>query len=633
VYPQEETLRTPKSNLEYTLALAALGVVFGDIGTSPLYALRESLHGLQATTTNVYGVLSLIFWSLIVIISIKYTILIFKADNHGEGGTLALLALLQHKNKNSNKLYYLCAIFGAGLLLGDGMLTPAISVTSAIEGLHIASPKFDNFVLPIACLLLIGLFLIQRRGTARIGAAFGPLIFLWFIAISYTGILQIIEHPSVFEAINPWYAYAFFKENGFHGYILLGGVFLAVTGGEALYADLGHFGKNPIRRSWFFIALPALIMNYFGQGAYLINNPGALANPFFMMAPSWFFIPLLLIATIATIIASQAIITATFSLTKQAVLLGLYPTISIIHTSKEHYGQIYIPQMNFFLLIGTLCLVLIFKNSSGLANAYGIAVNLTMLMVITLVACAALKIWKWSLTRVIIIFSFFISIDLLFLGANLHKSLTGGWIPIVFALIIAFLMHTWKIGMDYLKKTYYIKEQELATYLEESHYLERIHIPNSTAIFVTDIYDQSGSNFLRLLKMDVMLPEYILIVNYTIENRPYVSYKYRFEIIEINQKITKLILHFGFMDIISIPQAIYVANDRGLLPFPVDIEKTPYLIDISNIIATKERKSLWFYWHEQLFAFLTRNYSAHLNIEFYQLPYEKTIGVGTYRVI
>lgn len=393
----------------YGLTLGALGVVFGDIGTSPLYALKVTLNNIAITQTHILGVLSLIFWCLILVISFKYLILIFRADNDGEGGILALLALMKHKSTKYTPLFYIIAIFGAGLLLGDGMLTPAISVISAVEGLSTLSHEFTPFILPIAVVILILLFTLQARGTGSIGNLFGPVILIWFFTIAILGIVQIVKAPIVLTAINPYYAFDLMRDTGLKGYLLLGGIFLVVTGGEALYADIGHFGKNPIRAGWFAVVLPCLILNYFGQGANLLINPNAISNPFYMIAPEWFYIPLIILATIATIIASQAVISATFSLTKQAVLLSLCPRIPIVQTSKEFSGQIYVPQINIILFIGTLTFCFAFQTSDRLAHAYGIAVNADMLLIDAMVAYAAISIWKWSKYKVITIFGFFLS--------------------------------------------------------------------------------------------------------------------------------------------------------------------------------------------------------------------------------
>lgn len=621
------------NSTRFSLSLAALGIVFGDIGTSPLYAIRESLGGLPINLLDVLGVLSLIFWSLILVISIKYLTIVFRADNNGEGGILALLALLSKKNKKFKKGFLLLAIFGAGLVLGDGMLTPAISVISAVEGLNVVLPTLSDWIIPVTCIILVSLFSLQSWGTEKIGFTFGPLVFIWFVTIGILGLKEIIANPVVLKAFNPYWAYEFIYINGWRGYALLGGVFLVVTGGEALYTDLGHFGKNPIRLSWFIIALPGLLFSYFGQGAYLLTHPEAIKNPFYLISPIGFSIPLLVIATLATIVASQAVISATFSLVRQAVLLGLYPRMQIIQTSHVKQGQIYIPQFNFILAIGTLFLVFAFQSSAALAHAYGIAVNLEMLLVTILVGVAAYKIWKWNLFFLILIFFTLISVDLMFLGANIQKISTGGWLPISFAIFCAFIMFTWNLGMENVRRISFTNIDDFSKVLKQLHYKSLNRLPDLTAIFITDIYDKSGSSFLNFLKMNRALPGNILIVSYEIENIPYVSIRDRFEVTLIDENICRLTLHFGFMEFISIPQALQRASDHGLLPFPLKIDTATYLIEVPNIVATRKKKTLWFFWQEKLFAFLSRNYSANLNIDFYQLPYNRTIAIGAYCMI
>lgn len=617
----------------YMLSLAALGIVYGDIGTSPLYAIKATLSDLPINLIDVLGVLSLIFWSLILIITTKYLCIVLRADNDGEGGILALLALLKRPGGQPLRLFFLIAIFGSGLMLGDGMLTPAISVVSAIEGLQVISPVLSKWVLPISSLILVGLFACQRLGTARIGFAFGPIIFVWFIVLAVMGVVQIAHNPIVFNAVNPYYAFQFFQVNGWHAYALLGGIFLVVTGGEALYADLGHFGKNPIRMSWFLVALPCLLLNYFGQGAYLLMHPEAIENPFYMMAPDGLLIPLLLLATMATIIASQAVISATFSITKQAVLLGLYPQLPIVQTSKTMKGQVYIPQMNMILAIGTLSLIWVFKNSGGIAHAYGIAVNLDMIMTTAMIIYLAYQTWHWGVVRIVSIFSVFAVIDFAFLGANVQKIMTGGWIPIVFAMACAFIMYTWSMGMKYLRSSIHTKQEDFSKILEMLRHENLYKLPDLTAIFITDIYDKSGGSFLHFLKLNRALPENILIVNYSVENIPYVSIENRFNVTTLDKNTCLLTLCYGFMDFISIPLALNAANNREVLPFSLNIDTATYLIEIPNVIASRKKKTLWFFWQEKLFAFLMRNYSANLNIEFYQLPYNRTIAIGSYYMI
>ncbi len=622
-----------KDKFSYGMSLGALGVVYGDIGTSPLYALRETLGDLPVDLTDILGILSLIFWTLAIIISIKYLVIIFRADNHGEGGILALLALLNQKDSKYNYLFYTTAIFGAGLLLGDGMLTPAISVAGAVEGLGTLSPQFDAYILPLACIILACLFAMQYKGTAKLGTIFGPLILLWFVTIAVLGLVQIIANPVVLKAISPYYAMHFLQISGWRGYFLLGGIFLVVTGGEALYADIGHFGKNPIRYSWFAIVFPSLILNYFGQGAYLLNHTAAISNPFYMIAPSWFNIPLIVIATIATVIASQSIISATFSLTKQAVLLGFCPRIPIIQTSRARSGQIYVPHINLILFLGTIFLLLTFKNSSNLAHAYGIAINLYMLLITAMVIYAAICVWHWSIYKTAMILGVFLAIDLAFLGANFHKVLTGGWVPVVFASMVAFLMYTWTLGVEYLRNNFYVKKEALAKTLKQLHYKSLHQLAGVTSIFITDVYDKSGGSFLNFLKLSMTVPEHILIVNYVVENIPYVHGNKRYEIVNLSEKVCLMTLHYGFMNMVSVPAALEKADSMGLLPFSLNIQAATYFIEVPNIIASEKTKSLLFHFQEKIFAFMMRNYSANLNIEFYNLPYNRTIAIGTYCLI
>jgi len=428
------------------LCLASLGIVYGDIGTSPLYAMRECFYGQHAvppTHANVLGVLSLILWSLVLIISVKYLSLILRAANRGEGGILAL-ATLVHDVLRHGKFFFLLGLFGAALLYADGMITPAISVLGAIEGLHVATPFFDPYVLPIAIVILIGLFFFQSRGTTRVGSVFGPITMIWFIAISLLGIQQIIRAPEVLAAINPIHGYEFFMINGSRGFLVLGAVFLVVTGGEALYADIGHFGTTPIRLTWFAIVLPALSLNYFGQGALLLVQPEAAVNPFYRMAPSWALYPMVVLATAAAVIASQAIISGAFSLTMQAIQLGYSPRLKVIYTSARVIGQIYVPVVNWGLMIACIALVLGFRTSSNLAAAYGVAITTTMLITTILFYIVARYRWRWPVAAVLTIAAFFITIDLAFFGANMLKVAHGGWFPLLVSASILFFMLTWR---------------------------------------------------------------------------------------------------------------------------------------------------------------------------------------------
>ncbi len=441
------------------LIIAALGVVFGDIGTSPLYAVREAFHGPHAiaiSNANVLGVLSMVLWSLITVISIKYLLFVLRADNSGEGGVLALTALaapprLVRKNK-LNKIALYLGLFGSALLFGDGVITPAISVMSAVEGLNVATPFFAPYVGPITVFVLAMLFLAQHFGTAKIGLIFGPIILTWFAVLGALGIYGISQNTLVLEAINPMYALNFFIINGYHGFIVLGAVFLVVTGGEALYADMGHFGRRPIKIAWFVAALPGLMLNYFGQGALLLNSPEAASNPFYKLAPAWALYPLVLLATAATVIASQALISGVFSLTRQAIQLGYAPRFRIVHTSSETIGQIYIPHINWILFILTSWLVFEFKSSSALAAAYGIAVSTTMIITTILACSVALQRWRWKLPAVVAILVFFLAIDLVFFAANITKIKDGGWFPLALGAVIFICMTTWRDGRKLLAK-------------------------------------------------------------------------------------------------------------------------------------------------------------------------------------
>lgn len=615
------------------LALAALGVVFGDIGTSPLYAFRETLLGHSIGTFDILGVLSLVLWSLILVISVKYLTLIIRADNDGEGGVLALLALLKRHHASLPSLFGITAIIGAGLLIGDGMLTPAISVLSAVEGMGMITPQLNEAIVPTAFIILLGLFALQSRGTHRVGSIFGPVLLLWFICLAVLGLRSIMHNPCVLGAINPYYAVQFLQFSGAKGFLILGGVFLVMTGGEALYADIGHFGKRPIRQCWFFIVLPSLVLNYFGQGALLLRHPEAINNPFYSLSPEGFMPAMVVMSTLAAIIASQAMISATFSLTKQALLLGYYPKLTIMQTSSEHAGQIYIPQVNVLLAIGTFLLVFVFRSSSGLAHAYGVAVNLTMLMVTIMVAFAARFVWQWSRLKTFGVFVWFVAIDLVFLFSNAHKILSGGWLPILFALFVLVLMLTWQQGIRYVRDYLLLQPDDLQKTIRQLHYRSVNKLKGLTAIFITDTYDRSGGSFLHFLKLSRAVPENIVILNYQVLNQPYVSIRERFSLEHTEQGIYELVLNYGFMDIISIPKALERVNQSKLFPFDLDVNSITYFVETPYIIASRQKRSLYFYWQERLFAFLMRNYSVNINIAFYKIPYNRTIAIGSYFVL
>lgn len=611
------------------LLLGTLGVVYGDIGTSPLYALQESLQDLPITPHNILGVLSLIFWTFILIISVKYLMLILKADNDGEGGVLALFALLKRTSSRYNHLLFIIAILGACALLGDGMLTPAISVLSAIEGLKVISPDLANYVVPITIIILVLLFYNQYHGTGKIGGYFGPIILIWFIVIGILGAIKIVEFPIILKAINPHYALLFFKLHKIYGYLTLGSIFLVITGGEALYADIGHFGKQAIRITWFSIALPCLLLNYFGQGANLIMNPTAIGNAFYSLAPTWFLYPLLILATLATIIASQAIITAVFSLVKQAILLDILPRLKVVQTSAREKGQVYVPAMNILLALGTMFLVIEFKSSSALANGYGLAVNFVMITTTLLVIQVARQHWHWSILKILIVFSVFILFDVAFLGANVHKIVTGGWFPLIFTAIGMIIMMSWHHGIELMRKTLYadsLSLPEIIGQLNNNTHLDRS--VNTTAVFVTDPHDESGGSLIHHLKLNRILPEQVIIVSIIILDKPHVMASQRCQFKTLAKGFYRLNLYYGFMQNIDIPVALELTKNSQIFPFGIDVDSIAFFVETLNITIANRKKSRMYRWQKKLFAFLLHN--ALPDLQFYHLPYNRTIAIGTY---
>ncbi len=609
------------------LTLSALGVVYGDLGTSPLYALQQTIPYISLNNNNILGILSLVFWSLILVISTVYVTVFLRASNDGEGGILSLVSLLKRQRKFPRSLF-LIGVLGAGLLLADGMLTPAISVISAIEGLKIISPNLSDYITPISLLILFLLYFSQHLGTAKIGFVFGPILLCWFIIIGILGGLAIVKNPTVLHAINPYYAFHFLYNGGWPAYILLSGVFLVITGAEAMYTDLGQFGRVPIRIGWFAIVLPSLLLNYFGQGANLLLNSSAISNLFYSLAPDWFLYPLLIISTLATIIASQGVITAGFSLAKQAILLNIFPRLSIIHTSENEKGQVYVPQINFVLATGTLLLVAIFKNSSSLAAAFGMSVNLVMIIVAILVMFVARRCWKWSIVKVLQIFSIIFIIDLAFLGANLHKIFEGAWIPLAVAILSAIIMLTWDKGVRLIQSCLSMNKKTLPEAIKGLDKSQLHSIDELSIIFMTDPEDKTGDGFIQYLKLNHILPKEILIVNIIIDDFPYVNGKNQYEIDNVNQSIYYLKLHYGFMQSINVPAALNAALKSNIFPFLLDIKNALYLVEEIGIIMTKRKFTNMFYWQKKLFLFLLRNSSE--NIEFYQLPYQRTITIGSY---
>jgi KUP system potassium uptake protein len=586
------------------LCLASLGIVYGDIGTSPLYAMRECFYGQHSvppTHANVLGVLSLILWSLVLIISVKYLTLILRADNRGEGGILALATLVSDVLRRG-KFLFLLGLFGAALLYADGMITPAISVMGAIEGLHVATPLFDPYVVPIAVVILIGLFLFQSRGTTGVGTVFGPVTMLWFAAIGLLGFQQIVRAPEVLAAINPIHGFEFFLINGSRGFVVLGAVFLVVTGGEALYADIGHFGTAPIRLTWFAVVLPALTLNYFGQGALLLVEPEAAVNPFYRMAPSWALYPLVVLATAAAVIASQAIISGAFSLTMQAIQLGYSPRLKVIYTSARIIGQIYVPVVNWGLMLACIALVLGFRTSSNLAAAYGVAITTTMLITTILFYILARRRWRWPAWAALPLAAFFITIDLAFFGANMLKVAHGGWFPLLVSAAIIFLMLTWRKGRRVLRGRLSEICIPLDAFLPELK-SQRIRRVPGTAVYMSGNRFGTPLALLHNLKHNKVLHEQVVLLTVRTEEVPYLANaRDRVAVENLDEGFWRAQVHFGFMEKPDVPAALDRVKQTGLRFDPM---RTTYFIGRETILAT--RKLGLSSWRGSLFAWMTRN--------------------------
>jgi KUP system potassium uptake protein len=607
--------------------VAALGVVFGDIGTSPLYALRESFGGAGAPILDrpdLLGVLSLILWSLILVISIKYLVFVLRADNEGEGGIIALVALLNPwKSKPGGGRYVLMilGLFGACLLYGDGTITPAISVLSAVEGLNVAAPGLDAFVIPLTLVILIVLFAVQRRGSNAIGRLFGPVMLVWFIVLALLGLRGIYLEPSVLAAFNPDYAIMFFAQNGLTGYLTLGAVFLVVTGGEALYADLGHFGISPIRRAWFLIVFPALLLNYLGQGALLIHQPAAIQAPFFHLAPDWAALPLVLLATLATIIASQAVISGTFSLTRQAIRLNQLPRMRVIFTQAEESGQIYLPLVNWLLMAACLGLVLGFGSSDDLASAYGVAVSLDM-VVTTLLAVAVARRFGWRPILAVSAGIFFVLVDSAFLGANLTKVPDGGWYALLLAGLIFILMWSWRAGRALLIKRLAKRATPQADFLQQIETDPPYRVPG-TAVILTS-YDTPcvPAALMHHMACTHVLHERIIFLTVVTADRPHVPANERLEFEELGMGAVRMYVHYGFSQPPNIPVALKLGEHVGI---PIDTDSVIYMLGRETLIVRRDLHSLP-YWQEWIFVWLARN--AARATAYYRLPEERVLEIG-----
>ena len=604
------------------LTLTAIGVVYGDIGTSPLYAFRECFngeHALDLTEANVFGVLSLIFWALIIIISFKYLVIILRADNDGEGGILALMELVKPKAK-SVKCVMALGLFGAALLYGDGIITPAISVLSAVEGLKIITPALNDFVIPITLIILFFLFFIQKRGTGGVGQIFGPVTLIWFITLGVLGVVEIVQIPYILEAVNPVYGVQFFINNGFHGFIILGVIFLVVTGGEALYADMGHFGRFPIRLAWFTVALPGLLLNYFGQGALLITHPEFVENPFYYLAPELALIPMVILATCATVIASQAIISGAFSLTFQALQLGYLPRMRVLHTSDQERGQIYIPKVNWLLFFATVALILGFKSSGNLAAAYGIAVTSTMAITTILAFSAMRNIWKWSSFVAVPLTLFFLVIDLSFFGANMLKFLDGGWVPILIGVVIFIIMETWYHMRRHVGERITTDTQPIREIIPDVLSIRQVSVPG-TGIYMWSNPRGIPPALMNNLKHNKILHRQIIILTIKYANVPYVNPKESITIEKLADGFYRVIAKHGYKDPADVQEIIKTLNKMGI---KIDENKLSFYLGRETVIVEDRfsRKN----WKKKLFVALYSN--AESATKYFNIPADKVMEVG-----
>lgn len=613
-----------KDKVHQGLVLGALGVVYGDIGTSPLYTVKQCFDSIGGITpATVYGVLSLITWTLVVVVTLKYVIVIMRADNRGEGGILALTALALRSASRTGRRHRMilaAGLIGAALFYGDGVITPAISVLSAVEGLKVATPVFDPYVLPITCILLIGLFFVQSRGTALVGGFFGPVMGLWFIVIGLLGAIEIVKHWEILHALNPYYGIKLLTSDPWHGFTLLGAVVLAVTGAEALYADMGHFGRRPIRTAWFRLAFPALLLNYIGQGGLLLSTPDALENPFFRLAPDWALFPMVILASAATVIASQAVISGAFSMTHQAVQLGYLPRLYIRHTSEQEFGQIYVPKINLFLFIAVMALVLGFRSSDNLGAAYGIAVTGTMSLTTILALIYMVGVKGWNPVLSALLFGFFLTVDLAFFAANMLKIEQGGWFPLFVALIVYVLMWSWLSGRAVLVKARGQSSMPLDIFLGNFNPERMIRVPG-TAVFMTGDVHSVPTALLHNLKHNKVLHERVVLMNVQTEDIPHVPEERRLEFRHLEHNFHIIKLHYGFMDEPNIPRAL--AQCR-VLQFRFNLMETSFFLRREKIVAAQ--RAPLDRWRKQLFILMS---NTMLNAtEFFRIPTNRVIELG-----
>jgi KUP system potassium uptake protein len=618
--------QAPAKGAAAALTLAALGIVYGDIGTSPLYALKEIFHGdhIGVTPQNIYGVLSLIFWTMTLVVSIKYVVLILRADNNGEGGLIAMLALATSAVRDKPPLrraLMLLGMFGTAVFFGDAVITPALTVVSAVEGINVYAPKYSGLIQPLSLIVLVGLFTIQRFGTAKVGRAFGPVMLVWFITLAWLGMAKIVQHPQVLTAINPAYALEFALTHKWVAFVALGAVVLVVTGGEALYADLGHFGRKPIRLAWFSVVMPALVINYFGQGAMLLQDPAAIKNPFYLMAPKWAEIPLFILATMAAIVASQALITAAFSVAKQAIQLGMLPRMRILHTSVKETGQIYVPFINWGLLVFVVLAVVLFKNSSALTSAYGVAVTIDMTITTIMTFFVIRHAWKYPLAACVLATVFFFAIDFLFLSSNLLKVDDGGWFPLAIGVGMFIVMHTWKQGRRIVASRLREDAVDLKSFVEAVFVSPPTRV-QGTAVFLVADAEITPNALMHNLKHNKVLHERNFFVSVKHHEVPWIGFDRRTELTSLGHDCWVVALNFGFKNDPNVPEALELLEPRGIKLDPMD---TSYFLSRDIVVPTVGDGMAM--WRERLFASMHRNASGAA--DFLYLPANRVVELGS----
>lgn len=617
---------TQHSGRTVALSLAALGVVYGDIGTSPLYTMKEIFagsHPVPLNHSNILGILSLVLWSLLVVVALKYVTIIMRADNKGEGGIMALMALVLHHARNRQQVgvLMLLGLFGAALFYGDSIITPAISVLSAVEGLGIATPVLAPYIVPVSLTVLCCLFVMQKHGTEKVGTFFGPVMVLWFSVLGLLGVHQIAANPQVLAALNPLHALAFFAANPLLGFLSLGGSVLALTGGEALYADMGHFGRRPIRLAWFSLVLPALVLNYFGQGALLLREPNAIENPFYLMAPQWSLLPMVVLATLATVIASQAVISGAFSITRQAIQLGYVPRMAILHTSSKEIGQIYLPAVNWALLCAVAALVVSFGSSGKLAAAYGIAVTGTMVITTILTFLVARQQWQWSPSKCTLILGSLLLVDLAYFGANAFKLLEGGWFPLAMGLLIFTVMTTWKRGRELVHDKLAADGMPLSQFVT----LMAPSVPRvqGTAIFMTSDLHSTPHALLHSMKHYKSLHERVVILKAQVADSPYIPTAERVQVEAMGEQFYSVLVTFGFMDEPDVPLALAGCDAAGL---SLEMMDTSFFLGRETLIPTVG-SGLMNRWREKLFLAMFRNAGAAS--AYFRLPPNRVVELGS----